>query len=112
MTPINNPTRRRRLAGIVARQEREQQDHATGERVHYEPLPPGTDPLGGLSPAQFAREAARDARERGLTALAQQWEDEAFRLAPPAAAPWHETDREVMPDGTAPIRLSFAVRVF
>lgn len=58
-----------------------------------------------------------------LARAARQWAERdartGYRVLPalrpgerPVCVPWVETDREVLPDGSAPIRLSFSVRVF
>lgn len=61
--------------------------------------------------AAFLREAARDARERGKPAMADELAARAYHEEP-RVVPYVEVDRETLADGTQPIRLSRSIRVF
>ncbi len=67
----------------------------------------------GLTPADFARAAAREATSRGLHATADRFLVEAHHLDAADHRPGPSfASYEIMPDGTAPVRLSFQVKVY
>ena len=68
----------------------------------------GDDPANHY--ARWALVARAATHEEALELLESYERDPPLRG--PSAVPWVEVDTEVMPDGSAPIRLSRSVRVF
>ncbi len=74
---------------------------------------PATILDSGLTPADFARAAAQEATSRGLRATADRFLAEAhyFDAANHRPGPSFAS-YELMPDGSAPVRLSFQIKVY